>query len=110
MKISKPKEKLITCLVIAVMVAVMYGLGLPCPFKAIFHIPCPGCGMTRAYLSLLRLDFAAAFAFHPMFWSVPILLADYLLDGRIFKWKWLNTALIAGIFLGFFLNWIFMLI
>ena len=31
-----------------------------------------GCGMTRAWLAALRLDFAAAFAYHPLFWVVPI--------------------------------------
>lgn len=28
--------------------------------------------MTRAWLAALRLDFAAAFAYHPLFWVVPI--------------------------------------
>lgn len=28
--------------------------------------------MTRAWLAALRLDYAAAFAYHPLFWVVPI--------------------------------------
>lgn len=32
-----------------------------CPFRFFFGISCPGCGMTRALLAALRLDFAAAF-------------------------------------------------
>lgn len=31
--------------------------------------------MTRAWLAALRLDFAAAFAYHPLFWVVPIAFA-----------------------------------
>ena len=87
MKIKNAKEKLITCLLIAVIVAVMYLFHIPCPFKAIFSIPCPGCGMTRAYLSLLSFDFVKALEYNPMFWSVPVLFVFYFFDGRVFKKK-----------------------
>jgi len=43
-------------------------LGLPgweCPFRAATGIPCPGCGLTRASLRLLRGDFAGAMHEHP---------------------------------------------
>ena len=39
-----------------------------CPAKKIFGIECPGCGLTRACLSALRLDFKSAFEYHPLFW------------------------------------------
>lgn len=35
--------------------------------------PCPACGLTRAALSLLRLDFAAATHWHPL--ALPLTLA-----------------------------------
>ena len=35
--------------------------GIGCVFRFATGVPCPGCGMTRAYL-----------AFHPLFWMVPI--------------------------------------
>lgn len=38
-----------------------------CPFQFIWGINCPGCGMTRAWISVLRLDFKAAFQYHPLF-------------------------------------------
>ena len=44
--------------------------GIGCPFRFLFDVQCPGCGMTRAIKSVLRLDFASAFAFHPV-WFVP---------------------------------------
>lgn len=50
----------------------LYLLDIGCIFRLITGIPCPGCGMTRAWLAALRLDFAAAFAYHPLFWVVPI--------------------------------------
>lgn len=38
-----------------------------CMFEAVLGIPCPGCGLTRATLAFLQLDFAKAFQFHPLF-------------------------------------------
>jgi Protein of unknown function (DUF2752) len=41
--------------------------GLPvCTFKALFGIPCPTCGATRAALALARFDLAGAFARSPL--------------------------------------------
>lgn len=34
--------------------------GETCPMRMIFGIPCPGCGVTRAGISLLTLDFSKA--------------------------------------------------
>lgn len=41
------------------------GLWLPCPFHALTGLECPGCGVTRMCLALLRLDFAGAWAANP---------------------------------------------
>lgn len=41
-----------------------------CPFRALTGLPCPGCGMTRAFLALGRLDFAGAWAYNPL--SLPL--------------------------------------
>ncbi len=49
-----------------------------CPYDYILGISCPGCGMTRAFLSLLCLDFSSAFYYHPLF-PLVILTALYLI-------------------------------
>lgn len=42
-------------------------LGLPiCPTAAIFRVPCPGCGLTRATLALAHGDLHLATAFNPI--------------------------------------------
>ncbi len=43
----------------------MFGIGI-CPWRALTHVPCPGCGGTRALLSLSRLDIPGAFALNPL--------------------------------------------
>ncbi len=42
-----------------------------CPMRFIFGVPCPGCGMTRAAMSILRLDFKSAFYCHPLVFLMP---------------------------------------
>lgn len=44
-----------------------------CPFKYFLHIPCAGCGMTRAWKSVIMGDFHKAFYHHPMYFSVPFM-------------------------------------
>ena len=40
------------------------GAGIPCPFRAVTGLDCPGCGVSRMFLSLFRLDFASAFRYN----------------------------------------------
>ncbi len=44
-----------------------------CIIKAICHIPCPSCGVSRAYVSLFKGDIKASFYYHPLFWLYPVL-------------------------------------
>ncbi len=46
-----------------------------CPFAALTHHPCPGCGLTRATISLLRGDLRASFHHHPLGIVVAPILA-----------------------------------
>ena len=43
-------------------------LGITCPILFLTGISCAGCGMSRAWMALLRLDVSAAFQYHPLFW------------------------------------------
>ncbi len=106
MTVSHLKQKLGLTLGYLLVVSVFFVLDLPCIFQWIFHIPCPGCGMTRALLAACRFDFSAAFSHHAMFWSLPILYAYFLLDHGIWNSKRANTVLLVGIAVGFLGNWL----
>lgn len=84
-----------------------------CPFKWIFGLPCPGCGLTRAFLSLFMGDIKGAFFYHPLFWMVPIIalifcfrkknqLAYRLSSSRLFMMS------VVGLFIGVYAVRMFM--
>lgn len=69
------KRFLAVCVPAAAALALLYicGGGL-CVFRSVTGIPCPGCGMTRALTAAVRFDLAAAFSYHPLWWTLPLLL------------------------------------
>ncbi|MDO4454772.1 MAG: DUF2752 domain-containing protein [Eubacteriales bacterium] len=48
------------------MVMVQTLTGRFCPMVLISGLPCPGCGMTRAFFLVLQLRFAEAYQMHPL--------------------------------------------
>lgn len=91
--------------ILALLMFALYGVMLlaqvPCLFQYFFHIPCPGCGMRDALCALLRLDFAAAFRYHPMVWSLPLLPVLILSNGRPTRYRAVNICLLAAVLGGF---------
>ncbi|MFB9842234.1 DUF2752 domain-containing protein [Mucilaginibacter ginsenosidivorans] len=57
---------------------------LPCPFKYVTGIDCPGCGFQRSVLALVQGDLPKSFALYPA--AIPLLLFfAYGIADRIFK-------------------------
>ncbi len=106
MRISQWKGKIIFTILYLGAVALLFSMGITCIFRQYLGFVCPGCGMTRAILSALRLDFAAAFRYHPMFWSMPILYLYFLLDEGVFRKKLWDRIVLWGIAAGFVINWL----
>ena len=84
------KEQVTAILAVVLFYGVLQLVGITCPIKFITGISCPGCGMTRAWLSLLlRGDLKAAFYYHPLFWilvpAVPLFLCRHRFSGRVRK-------------------------
>lgn len=75
-------------LIIAFFYLILQLLGITCPIRFITGISCPGCGMTRAWLAVLRLDWAAAFQYHPLFWLVPLAVAGFFLRKKLPSALW----------------------
>lgn len=94
------KERALHCLKIAgVLLAagLAYGLfvmatgwAVPCVFHKLTGLLCPGCGISRMCIALMRLDFRAAFHYHPLvmllapFWLYAFLtwLVSYIREGK----------------------------
>lgn len=104
--IRAPKDKLIVSVILLAAVLLMKLFAVPCPFFAATCVPCPTCGMTRAWIAALSLDFTTAFAFHPLFWTVPLLYVCFLYDGRLFRKAWINTLLYLVIGAAFLTHWL----
>lgn len=53
-----------------------------CLFRRATDIPCPGCGLTRAFAALAKGHFSEAFAFHPFVYLIALeALAAWLVWG-----------------------------
>ena len=64
---STPLSRGLLLCALAVPLALALGFDLPlCPMAGLLGIPCPGCGLTRATLALVRGDLPAAYHFHPL--------------------------------------------
>ncbi|MGN0442697.1 MAG: DUF2752 domain-containing protein [Acutalibacteraceae bacterium] len=51
------------------------GIGIPCVFHLITGLNCPGCGVSRMIISLINLDFEAAFRYNAaLFVLSPVFL------------------------------------
>lgn len=79
---------------------VLWAVFFGCVVYQLLGIPCPGCGLTRAWLSLLRGDFSGAFRAHPLFWTLPFLVLLFLFAGRMSKKAVLILAVLAGVLFG----------
>ncbi len=51
-----------------------------CVFYNTTGVYCPSCGMTRAYVALMHLDFKQAFYYNPMFFLVPLAILPFFIE------------------------------
>lgn len=98
-------KKVVLALALAAGMVLVLDTG--CLFRRLTGIPCPGCGMTRAFLAAFRLDFSEAFRMHPL-WPlpVPVFLVSTLRTGSLFGSKrWDNIfwygmlAVVLGLYI-----------
>ena len=53
-----------------------------CIIRNVTGFPCPGCGMTRAHIEVLKLNFKKAFYYHPLFILPTIVFAVVILRNK----------------------------
>lgn len=106
--IVRNKDTISAIAAIVIFYLVLQLFGITCPIKFITGVSCPGCGMTRAWFSLLRFDISKAFYYHPLFFIPPfaliILMVKRKIKPSIYK------ALLYSIFIVFILTYIYRLI
>lgn len=62
-RLKKVLKKAIILLTVAILYAIFVrnvGWGIPCVYKLLTKKLCPGCGISRMFLSLFRFDFVSA--------------------------------------------------
>ncbi len=77
------------------------GFAVPCAFRELTGLLCPGCGVSRMCLSLLSGDLAAAWRYNPallcispLFEALALDLAlRYVKEGSLRPHKWANVLL-----------------
>lgn len=82
MGFTKYKNQIELLIVLAIYLAINWHFDIGCPILLLTGIPCMGCGMTRAALSILKLDFKGAFYYHPLIYAMPVLLPVLLLKNK----------------------------
>ncbi len=63
-------------------------LGTTCVMRRVFGLPCPTCGLTRAFSALAHGDWARASALHPL---APLVAAEFAL-----AWALWGVAIARG--------------
>ncbi len=62
---------------------------IPCIWKTVFNISCPGCGLTTAFMDLLKLDIRHAFKMNWLIFVIlPFGLYYLIKDFKRFKKKY----------------------
>ena len=92
------------------------GMGVPCLFRFIFHLQCPGCGVTHMLMAMGKGDFSGAFHSHPvifcfgpfLIWILAKSLGNYLFSRKTVWKKWESAGMLvflaALILFGIFRN------
>jgi len=68
----REKQLATTALVVVVLLAVLAAGVWGCPINWVTGLPCPGCGITRAFILLLHGDIVGSFKMHPML--IPLMV------------------------------------
>ncbi|CRF32187.1 hypothetical membrane protein [Brachyspira suanatina] len=79
-----------------------------CMIRKVTGYPCPGCGMTRAHIEILKLNFKKAFYYHPLFIfpSIIFFIIIFKKKLKIANYIYHNNYIIMSILLIFIIVYI----
>ena len=80
---NERKELICAATAVVVLYTAMESIGITCPIKFITGISCAGCGMSRAWISLLHFNIHDAFMYHPLFFLPPVVVIAMLFKSKI---------------------------
>lgn len=80
---NKFKKIIIVCAIgiiaiSGILILYYFNIGIPCIFYKITNLYCPGCGITRAIISLLKLNIYQAVRYNSLIILFPFLLINYI--------------------------------
>lgn len=79
----KKDPAIIIVILVLFILAVLVILGFyRCPLRMLFGIPCPLCGISRAFLCLFTGHFAKSFYYHPLWPIAVIAFMLFVLDRK----------------------------
>jgi len=79
------KISVLLSVLIFIILILVIGIKIPCPFYILTGLHCPGCGITRCILSILKLDFYAAFRYNPLVFILLPFIFVYVIY-KIYTW------------------------
>lgn len=109
-RLKKVIKNIIIILALGTVYAVLClftGISIPCPIKLITGLYCPGCGVSRMCLSIIKLDFRSAYHYNQCLFilspSIIILLIitgiKYVITGSAKPGIFIDTCLYIIIFI-----------
>ena len=98
-RLSPGTEAISAIAAVVILYIILESFGVTCPIKYLTGISCAGCGMSRAWISLLHLTLQDAFMYHPLFFLPPVALIIMLCKSKInIKFYKIFMFTIAGAF------------
>ncbi len=97
--------------IVYAVISYVTGFGIPCIFHTVTGLQCPGCGISRMFLSLFKGDIKAAWGYnHVILCLSPLFLvlivhmsARYIKKGSLVPARWANIlmCIMIGVLLVF---------
>lgn len=69
---NKLMSGIVVYYMVAIQLKIVFSIDilLPCLWKTLFHVECPGCGLTTAFIKILTLDISGAYDSNPLIFIV----------------------------------------